>query len=187
MIRFSWLNFQQGEQFTKKAVEISNKLGITVDSLMDAIWLESEFNRNAENPKSGAYGLIQCLPSTLKSLGLTKLQVSRMTGTEQLERVVYPYLKPYQGRMKRHIDTYLAIFYPLAIGQPDNFIIAKSDEKAYRWNQILDMKYGDKDGRLEVYDVKCYANIRIMKAVKAHRTNPKYRNKIPQYYELNLS
>ncbi|NBA76824.1 transglycosylase SLT domain-containing protein [Emticicia sp. ODNR4P] len=186
MLRFSWLQFKQGDAFSRKAVEISQRLEITPDSLMDTIWIESQFNRNAINRDSGAYGLIQCLPSTMSRLGLKKSDIERMTGTEHLEKVVYPYLRPYKGRMIHPIDTYLAVFYPRALGKADNYVIAEEDENAYRWNKIIDLKYGDKDGRLEIIDVKCYMNTRIKKAIHAHRNDSRFKNKIPANYEPSL-
>lgn len=186
MLRFSWLQFKQGDAFSKKVIEISARLEITPDSLMDTIWVESQFNRLAENRDSGAFGLIQCLRSTLTRLGLKKEDIERMSGTEQLEKVVYPYLRPYKGRMIHPIDTYLAVFYPRALGKSDNYVIAKEGENAYRWNKIIDLKYGDKDGKLEIIDVKCYMNTRIKKAIHTHKNDPRFKNKIPLNYEPSL-
>lgn len=183
MYLFSWLNFREGEKFTAKVVEISNRLHIHPDTLMAVMWIESEFNRTITNPVSGAFGLIQCLPSTLRGLGISKYEIQRMSGTEQLERVVYKYLKPYSGQMIRPIDVYLSVFYPLAVGENDSYVIAKTGQNAYRWNKLIDTKYGDNDGRLEVFDIRFYLNNRIWSAVKAQRKNPKYRNKILPCYE----
>jgi hypothetical protein len=186
MILFEWLNFREGRAFIDKIVSVSTRLGIHPDSLMAVLWIESEFNRKAVNPISGAFGLIQCLPSTLRGLGLTRWQVERMSGTEQLEKVVYPYLKPYAGKMHRPIDVYLAVFYPLAVGENDNYLIAKSGQTAYRWNKLIDTRYGDDDGRLEVFDIRFYLNTRIWQAVRRHRKDARFKFKICDCYEPNL-
>ena len=183
MILFSWLNFREGDKFMSKIIEISNRLAIHPDTLMACISVESEFNRMALNPVSRAVGLIQCLPSTLKGLGVSRFELERMTGTEQLEKVVYKYLKPYHGQMIRPIDVYLSIFYPLAVGEHDSYVIARTGQNAYRWNKLIDTRFGDNDGRLEVFDIRFYLNSRIWQAVKNHRKNPKYRHKISPCYE----
>lgn len=183
MILFSWIPFREGERFVRKVEEICNRLSIHPDAMMAVLWIESEFERAALNPMSGAYGLNQCLPSTLRGMGLNKAMVSRMSGTQQLERVVYQYFKPYAGRMIRPIDVYLANFYPVAIGKNDSFVIAREGQNAYRYNSIIDTGYGDNDGRLEIFDVRHYLNSRLWRAVKIHRKNPKYRNLIPPCYE----
>lgn len=183
MILFSWLNFKEGDKFISKVIDVSNRLNIHPDSLMACIWIESEFNRLIVNKSSGAIGLIQCLPSTLKGLGISRFEVERMSGTEQLERVVYQYLKPYKGQMIRNIDVYLSIFYPLSVGENDSYVIARTGQNAYRWNKLIDTRYGDNDGRLEVFDIRFYLNNRIWSAIKNQRKNPKYRNKIPLNYE----
>lgn len=186
MILFSWIPFREGERFVRKVEEISLRLSIHPDAMMGTLWIESEFNKAALNQQSGAFGLNQCLPSTLKRLGLNRAIVERMTGTQQLERVVYEYFEPYAGKMIRPVDVYLANFYPVAIGKTDNYVIAREGQNAYRFNQIIDTGYGDNDGRLEVFDVRHYLNARLWNALKSHRKNPKYRNLISPCYEPYL-
>jgi hypothetical protein len=179
---FDWLEFKQGSAFTDKVKEIAEKLGIEPDSIMMAIWIESEFNRNAYNPVSKAYGLIQILPSTAHDLGLSMPEVRNMSGVEQLEKVVYPYLKQYKGKMKRGIDVYLAIFYPAAVGKPDNYVIAREGSKTYQFNANLDVK-GNQNGLLEVFDIRKRVNFRIWDTVETHRKMIKYRVKMNSNYE----
>lgn len=186
MILFSWIPFREGEKFVRKIEEISNRLYIHPDAMMATLWIESQFNKLAENRQSGAFGLNQCLPSTLRGLGLNKAIVSKMTGTQQLERVVYPYFEPYRGKMIRPVDVYLANFYPVAMGKTDSYIIAKEGQNAYRFNSIIDTGFGDNDGRLEVFDVRHYLNNRIWNAVRNHRKNKVYRNLISPCFEPYL-
>jgi hypothetical protein len=83
-------------------------------------------------------------------------------------------------------DVYLAVFYPRALNKRDDFVIAYEHEKAYKYNQILDTVFGDNDGVLEVLDVKYFFRQRVLKAIKAHRKNPKYKGRIPVDYELGF-
>ena len=86
---------------------------------------------------SNAFGLIQCLPSTLARLGYTLAQVKGKYGEWQLEHLVLPYLKPYVGKMNCAYDVYLAIFSPVCLGKSDGYVIALEHEKAYRGNLLF--------------------------------------------------
>jgi hypothetical protein len=110
----------------------------------------------SDESSSNAFGLIQCLPSTLARLGYSLDQVKGKYGEWQLEHLVLPYLKPYVGKMNSAYDVYLAIFSPVCLGKNDGYVIALEHEKAYRGNKVLDTVYGDHDGKLEVIDVKCF-------------------------------
>lgn len=183
---FDWINFAEGDAFLQKIVSVSSRLGINPDALMGCIWIECEFDRDIVNKDSGAIGLIQFLPSTLKEMGLTVEDIQKMTATEQLEKAVYPYLRKYKSRLKRNIDVYLAIFYPAAMGKPDSFVIGRAGSNTYNWNKGYDLNYGDKDGILEVFDVRAGANGRMVNAIMAHRKNVSYKAKIPNNLNLNI-
>lgn len=136
------------DEFIKKVNEISNYLEINPDWLMFTMWFESKLNPQAVNPISGATGLIQFMPSTARSLGVTTDMLRKMNNIQQLDYVL-AYLKPYRGKMKSWIDVYLAVFYPSAVGRGDNYIIT-SDIIA-KQNRIFDL---NKDLDISVREIK---------------------------------
>jgi hypothetical protein len=185
MLPFEWVLQREPYAFISKLKLICEKLQINPAWLMMVFWVECEFNTQIRNPHSGAIGLIQFLPSTLVSLGFRTSQLIGRYGVWQLD-LVYKYLAPYTGRMHSAYDVYLAVFYPRALNKRDDFVIAYEHEKAYKYNQILDTVFGDNDGVLEVLDVKYFFRQRVLKAIKAHRKNPKYKGRIPVDYELGF-
>lgn len=186
ILPFEWLTFRNPFGFISKVREVSAKLQIKPEWLMLVIWVESRFDSQAINPVSNAFGLIQCLPSTLARLGYSLAQVKGKYGEWQLEHLVLPYLKPYIGKMNCAYDVYLAIFSPVCLGKSDGYVIALEHEKAYRGNKVLDTFYGDHDGKLEVIDVKCFFKQSITKSIKLHKKDRKYASKIPILYEPSL-
>lgn len=110
------------QAFADKVISICNSLGINPNWLMFIMNYETAgtFSPSIQN-KGGATGLIQFLMSTAQGLGTTTDALSQMTDVEQLDWV-YKYLVPYKGDMVDYYTTYLAIFYPAALGQPDTFV-----------------------------------------------------------------
>ena len=138
------------KEFKEKVIEISDKLGIDPNSLMLTMYIETAktFNPAIQNKKSRATGLIQFMPATARGLGTTVDALKDMTAVDQLD-YVYKYLKPYKGRMKEFIDTYLAVFFPLAIGKPDNWVLETktlSAKTIAEWNPLYDL---NKDKKIE--------------------------------------
>ena len=80
---------------------------------------------------SGAVGLIQFMPSTAKSLGTTTDALSQLTAEAQLD-FVQKYFQPKQGRLLSIEDTYMAILYPAAIGQPPDHALFSKGTTVYR-------------------------------------------------------
>jgi len=111
--------------FCQKVIDYSHLLNINPDWLMQVMYKETggTFNPAIKNKAgSGAVGLIQFMPDTAKMLDTTILQLSKMSNVQQLY-FVYKYLYPFRNRMKTFGDTYLAVFYPAAIGKPDDFLL----------------------------------------------------------------
>lgn len=111
--------------FESEVKRYSKALGINPDWLMAVMEIESGCNPHAVNSVSGATGLIQFMPATAQSLGTTTAALKSLTGEQQLY-YVYKYLKPYAGRIRSLTDLYLAVFFPAAIGQPDNYVLQTS-------------------------------------------------------------
>lgn len=112
-------------QFAEKVRYISDLLGIDPNWLMWVMFFESSLNHRAVNSATGATGLIQFMPSTAISMGITTADLLQMSNVEQLD-YVYLYLKPYAGRMNCMIDVYFAVFFPLAMNKPDDFVLQAS-------------------------------------------------------------
>jgi hypothetical protein len=127
--------------FLAKVTDISLKLGIVPDWLMAVMQSESNIDERAINPTSGATGLIQFMPATAAGLGTSVSALRQMTNIQQLE-YVYKYFKPYSGRLKSVTDLYAVVFFPVALGKPDNFILETRTIKAdtiARQNPIFDL------------------------------------------------
>lgn len=138
------------KEFFDKVIEICCFLQIKPDWLMFVMWFETgrTMNPKAVNPISGATGLIQFMPATARSLGTSTEALKKMTNVEQLP-YVKKYLTPYKGRMKDWLDVYCAVFYPVLIGKPDNYVIDRS--VVVRQNPIFDI---NKDGVIHKYEIR---------------------------------
>lgn len=174
------------DNFIAKVHEVAIKLLIKPSWLMIVMWIECRFNRTIVNGHSGTVGLIQwtitniCkfwdlplpyIPHDKKGRIIITPEIKRIQkvvqdtpGVEQLEKV-FEYLKPYVGKMKNLHDVYLAVFYPYAIGKREDFVLGS--ERSVKWmrivyagNKNLDM-FGDRDGLLEVLDVKAWVEAHI--------------------------
>ena len=119
-------------------------VGLDVDPNMLAAIISFEtggtFRADIRNPKSGAVGLIQFLPSTARNMfGLSADQLAAMTPAEQL-----PYVAGYLRRVARGrklatvSDFYAAVFAPNKIGAPDSAVLYRRGGKAYEYNRALD-------------------------------------------------
>lgn len=91
--------------------------------------------RNAAG--SGATGLIQFMPTTARNLGTTTDKLAKMSQVQQMN-FVYKYFEPYKGRLANLGDVYLAIFYPVAMNKPDDWVIAHKGSKVYTQNAGFD-------------------------------------------------
>lgn len=93
--------------------------------------------RNAAG--SGAIGLIQFMPRTAADLGTNAMALATMTAEQQLE-YVWRYFKGHRGRIHSLSDMYMAILWPLAMGQPDSFVLWDQGKRptTYRQNSGLD-------------------------------------------------
>ena len=115
------------EQFVKRVCEIADELGINPDWLMLTFYIETaaavkkKIDSKIQN-SIGATGLIQFMPKTATGLGTTTAALKSMTNVQQLYWVL-KYFKRYKGKIKSATDTYLAVFFPTAIGKPDDWVL----------------------------------------------------------------
>jgi soluble lytic murein transglycosylase-like protein len=104
------------DAFVNRVIEIAGQLGIDPNWIMAIMNSETGGTFNPAITNSiGATGLIQFLPGTAKSLGTTTDELRAMSNVDQLYYVA-AYLKPWAPKIKSYTDTYLAVFYPAALG-----------------------------------------------------------------------
>ena len=137
------------DAFLEKTLRIARAIGADPDDLMAVMAFESLLSHTIINPNSGATGLIQFLPSTAASLGTTTANLRAMSAVDQLD-YVYMYLSRYAGRYNSLGSLYMAVLWPYAVGQGDNYVLWTSGgtySAQYGRNSGLDV---NKDGAVTV-------------------------------------
>jgi hypothetical protein len=131
-----------GADFKTKLIAICTGLACDPSYLMAAMAFETgaTFSPTDQNPRSGATGLIQFLPSTAAGLGTSIEALAQMTAVEQLD-YVKKYLNPFNGRMRSLSDVYMSILFPVAVGKPDSYVLFAAPSTAYRQNAGLDVNH----------------------------------------------
>lgn len=105
--------------------ELCERQLLVPDYLMSCMAFESAetFRPNIRNAAgSGAVGLIQFMPATVKPWGITTEQLAALTVDQQLAWVER-YFKPYRGRLHTLADHYMAILWPKGIGKPESWAL----------------------------------------------------------------
>ena len=135
------------EDFKAKVIEISKGLKTEPKVLMAIMAFESgkTFSPSVKNAEgSGATGLIQFMPETAKNLGTTTEKLEKMAVSEQLD-YVQKYFEDYKGKLNSTSDAYMAVLWPKAVGQADDYILFSDGSNAYKQNKGLDR---DGDGNI---------------------------------------
>lgn len=130
---------QNREAFVAKIKQICAELGFDPNWLMFCINLETAgtFSHTITN-SIGATGLIQFLKSTAISLGTTTDKLRAMSNVQQLDYVKKYFVQNgYHRKVKSFEDVYLAIFYPAAMGKPDDYTI--TSDLVARQNPMFDL------------------------------------------------
>lgn len=128
--------------FRDKVRQIASNLGTDPDFMMACMAFETgeTFSPSIKNAAgSGATGLIQFMPSTAQALGTTVDQLAAMSAEQQLD-YVEKYFQPYKNRLSTIQDVYMAILWPKAVGQPDDYELFSrtSRPRTYEQNRGLD-------------------------------------------------
>lgn len=95
--------------------------------------MESGWDPHIENNTGGAVGLWQFMPSTLKAMGLTSGEVKGKGRADQCRILA----KMWGGKAPSAKDFYLKLFWPAAVGKPDDYTIATSGTIVWQQNQPL--------------------------------------------------
>ena len=155
-------NFGESKTAIEQKIKtVCNNLNIQPEWLMLVMWQESRLNSKAVNAQKGdpadaftraktrATGLIQFMPNTAAGLGTSNQALFNMNAIQQLD-YVQRYYQPYKARIHNFHDLYLATFFPVAMGKPDDFILQTATLSA---KKISDQNPGmdlNKDGRITV-------------------------------------
>ena len=156
--------------FVQKVARIATLLGIEPNWLMAVMFFESGLNEKAMNASTNATGLIQFMPKTAIGLKTSVNALYSMNNINQLD-FVYAYYKPKSGKLKSLVDLYLCTFFPLAIGQPDTYVLKSKDISAgsiAKVNKIFDPN-GDK--QVTVGEIKAALKIKFSKTIGDKNTN----------------
>lgn len=117
-------------KFRARVVEISQSLRVDPSWLMACMAFETgrTFSPSVRNGAgSGAVGLIQFMPQTCATFGLTVEEMAALTDVYQLSYVRL-YFEPWVGRMHDLGDVYGAILWPAMIGKPPSWPVFRKDD-----------------------------------------------------------
>jgi hypothetical protein len=146
--------------FSDKVRAISGWLEIDPNWLLWVMNFESSLNPLAQNTGTRATGLIQFMPATARSMGTTTADLLQMSDVEQLD-FVYQYLKPFAGDMENMIDVYFAVFFPVAMNKPPEYILQTSSLSASKiasQNAGFDLNH---DGQITRSEVEAKVSVGI--------------------------
>jgi len=108
-------------EFYKKLLEVSASVGMQPEQILNIMALESSVSSSAINKDSGAVGLTQFIPSTLRSVGYTgsSYDFAKEPGEVQLE-YIEKYIKRVSGGkpLKSATQLYVANLLPIALRLP---------------------------------------------------------------------
>lgn len=143
-------------------------MGANPDHLMACMAFESgeSFSSTIRNQAgSGAIGLIQFMPSTLKGMGYSVEQAGNMTPEQQLE-LVREYFKPYRGRVGTLSSLYMSILWPAAVSKQEGSELwsRTSHPTTYSQNAGLD---GNKDGVITKAEAAAKVQAKLTKGLQA--------------------
>ena len=138
--------------------EVSHNLGICPRHLKRVIKIESGFNLKAYNKSSGAYGLIQFIPSTRRRLGALPISSPQWKTYKYQFYLIEKYFNSIFDMMAitpkeklKGKTIYLAVFAPIKIRK--NIIYSESDGALYSWNKVLDY---DKNSVITASDIEAH-------------------------------
>ncbi len=138
--------------FLAKVNTVATNVGVSEGDLLRVIQFETggSFAPDQKAGTSSAIGLIQFMPDTATDLGTTSKDLALLTRVQQMD-FVEKYLSRFRGRMQDFGDLYMAVHFPAAVGQDDDYVVYSKDHeykgrrKAYEANKGMDV---NKDGKV---------------------------------------
>lgn len=160
--------------FLAKVDALAAKLNTTSISLLACMHFETggTMSPSIQNKSTRATGLIQFIPVVAKENGTTVEELAKMTRAQQMD-YVDKYMTRWLGRVKNPTleDIYMAILWPRAIGEPNNYALFTKGTKAYAQNP-LDL---DRDGAVTKAEAASKVRARVPlveQALARARANP---------------
>lgn len=143
-------NWKNDAAFMKEVQRVSSKYGFSQGALLGLMQSESTMNPQSVNPKSGATGLIQFMPSTAQSLGTTTAALYKMNRAQQMA-YVDKYFQPYSGGLSGASagKLYAYVFLPGRANRKSG-VLTQAPEKYYQQNTGLDL---NRDGAITIADL----------------------------------
>lgn len=125
------------KDFKNKVETVCSDLKIEPEWLVKVCYNESRLIPAIKNSKSGAYGLIQIMPGTAKSLHINIDSLKSANIVQQLNyvEIFYKYWQKQGLVLNSYEDLYIVTFYPLALTKPDTFILGS--EKNLKYAKIV--------------------------------------------------
>jgi len=148
--------------FIEKVKTVAAGLKCNYIDLLSCMAVETggSFNPAIRNKVSNATGLIQFLPPTAIKLGTTVDYLASLTRTDQMDWVN----KYYGGTRIPKLssvsitDLYMAILYPIAVGEPLDYVLFRAGSIQYTQNSGLD---SGRKGYITVGDASSLVTTRI--------------------------
>jgi hypothetical protein len=127
--------------FLDKVKEVAGKLNANYIDLLAFMYNESAATYDPGIVNSiGATGLIQFMPATATGLGTTTQALAQLDRVTQMDWVL-KYFNYFKFTKKcpnpKLQDLYLCVFWPAAVGQPDNYVIAAANSNVAQQNRGL--------------------------------------------------
>lgn len=142
---------QETVVFEQKVKDVADCLDIPAEWIMAIIHSESNFDPHISNHyESGAKGLIQWMPATLKELGYQRLPKNAIAQLDLVE-AYFDSFKKRNKTFRSLTDLKIAVLYPKALGKSKNYQLYTFPSVAYYQNERLDY---DKNGIITVADVE---------------------------------
>jgi hypothetical protein len=173
MIHEQYIPKNELKTFSDKLISVCQVLDIKPSWLLQVMYMESRLRPDIENTAFPFYikgrkgvpqmldgyatGLIQFIPATARALNTTTQALKAMSRVKQLDYVL-EYFKPYAGTLKSFYDVYLVVFFPAAIGKPDDWVFeVKNISRSLiaKMNPAIDM---NKDGEIKMSEFKEYCH-----------------------------
>ena len=158
------------DEFFTEILDMGDRLRLDALDLLGVMMAESNVKASAQNANSNASGLIQFLPSTLRSVGWTGTpqEFRRLSAAEQLP-YVETYFRPYAHfNLNSAARVYQVVFLPssLSLGSSMDTVIVEQggvNSGAYAGNRGLDT---NNDGMITVGE--------LQQAIERHETSGRW-------------
>lgn len=153
-------DWTEDKDFIDKVKSVAKALKCDYIDLLACMSFETggTFSPSKRN-RINATGLIQFLPETAEGLGTNVDFLAKLTRTQQMEWVLKYFQRTKIASLSNVTigDLYTAILYPIAVGQPDDYVLFRKGTKGYAQNPI------DLDSPKKGYATKADA-VKLVKA-----------------------